>query len=250
MTPHPRIVAHRGWATRFPENTLPALRGALQTGIEHVEFDVQLSADRVPVLIHDPTLERTAGRPDSVLDLPWSRLGGVGVRRESDGDAVPGTPLARLRAAAALLADYPRATAFVEIKRHSVERFGADDCVARCLAELGPVAGRAVVTSFEAEVVTAARARQATAVAWVLRQYDAAALETARRLAPDYLFCNHEKLPADGSALAAGPWAWVLYEVRTAALARDLGRRGAAFVETMAVGELLQALDAAAGAAG
>jgi glycerophosphoryl diester phosphodiesterase len=237
MTATPRIVAHRGWATRYAENTLPALRGALEAGVEHVEFDIQISADGVPLLIHDPTLERTAGRADCVLDLPWSRLAGIEVRREGDNGA--GVPLASLAETAAMLSDYPDATAFVEIKRHSVERFGAADCVARCLTALGAVAGRSVVTSFEASVVDAARAQRAASAAWVLREYDRTALGTARRLAPEYLFCNHEKLPEDGSPLPAGPWAWVVYEVRTAALARALGRRGVEFVETMAVGELM-----------
>jgi glycerophosphoryl diester phosphodiesterase len=240
MTAPPGIVAHRGWATRHPENTLPALRGALDAGVLHVEFDVQLSADGVPLLIHDPTLERTAGRPDCVFDLTWTQLAGVSVRREEEDGA--GVPLANLAQAAAMLTAYPDATAFVEIKRHSVERFGAARCVARCLAALGPVAPRSVVTSFEASVVEAARTQRAAAVAWVLREYDPPALETARRLAPDYLFCNHEKLPPDDSRLPSGPWAWVVYEVRTAALAHALGRRGVAFVETMAVGELLDEL--------
>ena len=179
MTAPPRIVAHRGWATRYPENTLPALRGALDAGVRHVEFDVQLSADGVPLLIHDPTLERTAGRPDCVFDLAWTQLAGVSVRRDEEDGA--GVLLANLAQAAAMLTGYPDATAFVEIKRHSVERFGAADCVARCLAALGPVAPRSVMTSFEASVVEAARAQRAAAVAWVLREYDPPALETAGR---------------------------------------------------------------------
>jgi glycerophosphoryl diester phosphodiesterase len=240
MTARPAIVAHRGWATRYPENSLAALDAALAAGVGHVEFDVQLSADGVPLLIHDPTLERTAGRPDSVLDLPWSRLAGTIVRREEDDDDAPGAPLPSLAEAVRMLRSHREAVAFVELKRHSVERFGAADCVARCLDVLRPLAARAVLTSFEASVLTAADAR--CPVAWVLRRYDEAALEEARRLAPDYLFCNHEKLPADGSSLPAGPWSWVIYEVRTAALARALARRGAAFVETMAVGELLAEL--------
>jgi glycerophosphoryl diester phosphodiesterase len=242
MTARPAIVAHRGWATRYPENTLQSLSAALAAGVSHVEFDVQLTADGVPLLIHDATLERTAGRPDSVLDLPWSRLAGITVRREGDDETAPGAPLPSLAEAVRMLRDHPEAVAFVELKRHSIERFGAADCVARCLAELRPLGTRAVLTSFEAAALTAADAH--CPVAWVLRQYDEAALERARRLAPNYLFCNHEKLPPDGSNLPAGPWSWVIYEVRTAALARALAGRGAAFVETMAVGELLAELRA------
>lgn len=47
------LVAHRGCAARYPENTLAAVAAALQEGACCVEVDVQLSADRVPVLMHD-----------------------------------------------------------------------------------------------------------------------------------------------------------------------------------------------------
>ncbi len=57
----PRIVGHRGTAATAPENTLEGFRAAAAAGIEWVEFDVRLSADHVPVVIHDATLARTAG---------------------------------------------------------------------------------------------------------------------------------------------------------------------------------------------
>lgn len=59
----PRIVAHRGAGIHAPENTLAALRTCLEFGLRAVEFDVMLSADGIPVLMHDPQLGRTvAGR--------------------------------------------------------------------------------------------------------------------------------------------------------------------------------------------
>ena len=45
------LIAHRGNARDFPENTLPALQSAVELGIRFIEFDVQLSADGVPVVI-------------------------------------------------------------------------------------------------------------------------------------------------------------------------------------------------------
>ncbi|MBH5318219.1 glycerophosphodiester phosphodiesterase [Paenibacillus sp. GSMTC-2017] len=53
-------VAHRGWSSRAPENTMSALRLAFEApDIDWVEIDVQLSKDGVPVVIHDYTLRRT-----------------------------------------------------------------------------------------------------------------------------------------------------------------------------------------------
>lgn len=56
--PHTQIAAHRGGADLWPENTEAAFRGALSLGVEQIEFDVQLSADGVPVIFHDATLDR------------------------------------------------------------------------------------------------------------------------------------------------------------------------------------------------
>lgn len=53
------IVSHRGAAAIAPENTLAAFQAAIAQGVDFVETDVQLTADGVPVLMHDPTLDRT-----------------------------------------------------------------------------------------------------------------------------------------------------------------------------------------------
>lgn len=57
----PRVIGHRGAAATAPENTLASLREAKRLGAGGVEFDVKLTADGVPVLFHDDTLERTTG---------------------------------------------------------------------------------------------------------------------------------------------------------------------------------------------
>lgn len=53
------VIAHRGAAAQAPENTLASFRRAAQLGAGWVELDVQLSADKVPVVIHDLRLGRT-----------------------------------------------------------------------------------------------------------------------------------------------------------------------------------------------
>ena len=57
-------------------------------------------------------------------------------------------------------------------------------------------------------------------------------------MAPEYLFCNVTKLPSEG-ALPTGPWQWAIYEITDPSLALDLCRRGAGFIETMEIGEML-----------
>lgn len=75
----PLIVAHRGDSSHAPENTLAAFRMALEKGADGVEFDVQLSKDGVPVVIHDYDLRRTAGRTENVDSLTAKQLGKIDV---------------------------------------------------------------------------------------------------------------------------------------------------------------------------
>jgi glycerophosphoryl diester phosphodiesterase len=72
--PYPRWIAHRGAGKLAPENTLAAFRVGAGHGFRAFECDVKLSADGVPFLLHDATLDRTtSGRGDAAA-LPWSEL--------------------------------------------------------------------------------------------------------------------------------------------------------------------------------
>lgn len=72
--PYPFWIAHRGAGTRAPENTLAAFRHGAQHGYRCFECDVKLSADGVPFLMHDATLERTTSGRGTGGDLPWAAL--------------------------------------------------------------------------------------------------------------------------------------------------------------------------------
>ena len=75
----PLIIGHRGASAVAPENTMAAFRKAIAVGADGIEFDVRLTRDGVPVVIHDNTLRRTGGLPDRVTDLNWSEIAGVNV---------------------------------------------------------------------------------------------------------------------------------------------------------------------------
>jgi glycerophosphoryl diester phosphodiesterase len=75
------VVGHRGASGDAPENTLPSFELAVSSGVDALEFDVHLTADGVPVVIHDPTLARTTDRAGLVAALPYAAL------READAGA-------------------------------------------------------------------------------------------------------------------------------------------------------------------
>jgi glycerophosphoryl diester phosphodiesterase len=74
MPSTPLIIGHRGASAIAPENTMAAFRLALDAGADGIEFDVRLSRDGVPVVIHDSNLKRTGGTALRVADLSVSEL--------------------------------------------------------------------------------------------------------------------------------------------------------------------------------
>jgi glycerophosphoryl diester phosphodiesterase len=71
---YPRIIAHRCGGLLAPENSLAGLVEAARIGCKAVEFDVMLTADDVPILIHDETLDRTMGCAGSVAELTLAQI--------------------------------------------------------------------------------------------------------------------------------------------------------------------------------
>lgn len=83
----PLILGHRGCAAK-PENTLPAFRYALENGADGVEFDVQLTADNVPIVIHDETVDRTVHGQGYVKDFTLAQIKALAIK-EAKGVTVP-----------------------------------------------------------------------------------------------------------------------------------------------------------------
>lgn len=68
------IIAHRGFSVMAPENTLVGFNAALQQGANSLEFDVQISADGIPVIFHDQELNRITGVSGKVSEKTVAQL--------------------------------------------------------------------------------------------------------------------------------------------------------------------------------
>ena len=149
------VIGHRGAAARAPENTLAGLRRARELGAVWVEFDVMLTVDRVPVLIHDETLERaTTGRGEvarhTAAEIRALDAGGW-FAPEFAGERVP-----TLAEAVALLSELGL-SANVEIKPAAGHEEATGEVVARQLAALWPGDGpRLLLSSFARAALSAA----------------------------------------------------------------------------------------------
>ena len=69
-----RVIAHRGWSGKYPENTMLAFRKAIECGSDGIELDVHLSKDGEVMICHDESLLRTAGVAGSISEFTRSEL--------------------------------------------------------------------------------------------------------------------------------------------------------------------------------
>jgi len=235
------LVAHRGNAFEFPENTLPAFESAVALGCRWLECDVQLAADRTPYVVHDAGLQRVAGVTMNVLHSTARALDAVEpLEPERFGRRFAGTRIPRLATLADWLRTRPDLQLFVELKRASLLHHGRHVCLDAVDEALGNERDRCILISFDLEVLPLARQR-GHRIGWVLPRFDDTMLAALAALQPEFAFCDHTRLPPSGP-MPASCRDWVVYEVRSAALARELNARGARFVETMAVASLAREL--------
>ncbi len=242
MANHPEFIAHRGYARHFPENTLAAVRGAIEVGARFVEIDVQLSRDGVPYLMHDRTLERMCGVAGSIGERTSAELAALrAAEAEKFGARFANEPLATLAGFVDLLARNAGVHAFVELKRASLESFGRAAVLDAVVLLLAPIARRCTLISFDVEVLALARERTKLPVGPVLIHWSQIASVEIARLKPEIVFCDFEKLPDGALRSPCGDLA--VYEVDDVAVARALAARGVRFIETFAVGEMKRALE-------
>ena len=72
--PLPLAMAHRGGAIEHLENTMPAFEACVAMGYRYLETDVRATADGVPIVFHDPALERVSDATGRIDQLPWSEV--------------------------------------------------------------------------------------------------------------------------------------------------------------------------------
>ncbi len=237
----PQLIAHRGYAKAYPENTLLSLDAAVCAGALFVEFDVQLTSDEVPVMIHDSTFARTAGSEGSIFDVYAADMAHICVNEATRlGTRFPEARISTLESVVFWLKELPHVTAFVEIKTESLQRFGVPKAVMQVLKVLEPVKAQCVLISFEAQAISFVRGISTIATGWVLPAWDQATLALASELKPEYVFCNRELIPPEWKNFSQYSWHWAIYEVVEVEEALEYALLGVAFIETMAIGEMLQ----------
>lgn len=236
----PIIIAHRGYPSQYPENTLLGFDRAINSGASCIELDVQLTRDRVPVVYHDADTLRMSGVSGALSDLTLSEVKQLDAYfPDRFGEKYRGTPIATLSEFATYMEQWPSVQVFVEIKPESIARFGFESTIDQSMAAISPIADRCIIISFHDGSVDYARSAYGAKIGWVLPEWSEQAEDRARELSPDFIFVYAGRLPAQNCAVWSGPWQWAVYVVDDADRAVALRDRGIRYIETDQVGELL-----------
>ncbi len=237
----PILIAHRGYAKKFPENTLIAVEAALGAGACCIEFDVQFTKDGVPVLLHDASLKRTTGVGKRIISMEHAQMHAIPVNEaKQHPKKFAGVGIPTLASVVELLLQYPERHAFVDIKQESIDAFGIEKVIKTLATICQPIIGRCTLIGHDDLALRCSRAMGFRSIGWILKKYNEESLTKATELAPDFLFCNHTKIPKKAGRVWPGPWRWVFYEVTQVKQALQLMERGAEYLETMAIAELLK----------
>ncbi len=189
--PYPRWIAHRGAGKLAPENTLAAFRLGHAHGWRMFECDVKLSADGVPFLLHDATLERTTNGQGTAGQLPWARLAGLDAGSWL-APAYAGEPLPTLQTIARYCLDHD-SLLNIEIKPTPGTERQTGTVVAQTAMQLWQSAAvPPLLSSFQPESLLGAQAA-ATALprALLLDSLWDGWLETARKLDCVAVVCKY-----------------------------------------------------------
>lgn len=144
------VAAHRGLKVDYPENTLLAFQKALELGVDMLELDLRLSRDRVLMVIHDETVDRTTNGTGMVNDYNAEELKTLDAGGWF-GKAFEGLKIPTFEELCELLRAYPDVMLNVEIKPSPDAVEAADQAVAM-LRAYGYLS-RCVFTSFDAAIV-------------------------------------------------------------------------------------------------
>lgn len=235
------MIAHRGEPVAWPENSLAGYESVLRAGARFLETDVQITADGVPVLSHDPSLLKITGRDLVITETAYRDIAALpSGYPERFGTAFAHLRISHLADFVRLLRRWPEARAFVELKHASLRAFGTERVVSIVLDTLADVLGQCTLISFEDQALHYCRKACQLPLGWVLPEWSQTSRDRALALAPEYLFCNRTRLPSEPAPLWEGPWCWVVYALNEPDAIRRMLARGAQLVETDTISTLLE----------
>ncbi len=237
----PKLVAHRGFAKAYPENSLLAITSAFELGAGFVEIDIQCLNDGTVVIYHDDNMQRVSNVDKNIMTLNKEQVLQYNASETSRfGDKFVNNKITLLAELVAVLQKYKNGQLLVELKDESLSQFGISTVVDNVYKDLKSVWSQIIIISYNIDSLRYSRDKYHCDVAWVLTTWDDASHNIANAFEPNMIITNYKKINFDTDGLWQGPWQWVTYEITDADHAIALYDKGIDLIESTDVGGLLQ----------
>lgn len=237
-----RLVAHRGYPRKYPENTLLGIEQAVVAGAAFVEIDIQFTRDLEPVIYHDQSLVRVSGTAGYVNDMDAAEVLTLPASEPFRlGETFGQITISHLRELAVYLRSQPQLTVFVELKKDAIAFAGYEKTYDAIADILNDLASQIVLISFDVEYIAFCRAQGWGRLGVVLSNWSQLEEATINEIDPDYVFADVEDLPPNADFSHIKPLL-VVYEIGSAQDAMGLFNSGVDMVETFDIGGMISEL--------
>lgn len=234
------LIAHRGYSTKYPENTLLAYQAAYAFGARWMECDIQLTNDLIPVLQHDESLLRMTGVNKDVRKISNKQFKKLSAYYpDRFGDAFYGNTTTTLKKLAKWMRTDSDIRMFIEVKQHSIDTFGVEACARSIFERTLDIKDQSIMISFNYELVKTAREMFDFEIGWVIPKWSEVVEKQAYALQPNYLFSNKNLLPENPNDWWQGSWQLAIYNVDELSEVPQWTQRGIHMIETNEIGALL-----------
>lgn len=234
----PIFIAHRGYASVYPENTLIALDAARKAGASFVEVDIQLSADHIPVLFHDRDLQRLCQQTGAIHDYTFSELNKFNVSDvEKFSNKYENNKITTLQVFIDYLKKHPELNAFIELKRSMIEKFGEDMVLEIILPLFTSMEKQINFISYNQTILKIIHENTIYATGIVVDNWSEYNKHASWN--SEWVFCSFDGLPEDNAELKVKPKI-AIFEVGNIGLAKHLMAKGICYLETFRIKEMLQ----------
>lgn len=240
------LVGHRGYPSKYPENTCIGIQKAIEHGARAIEFDVQCSRDGTPYVFHDEQLQRLTGHEGIIHQTADSELKQLSAHYPKRfGNQFNGEPIATLEKVVNLLQKHPEVEVFIEPKSHSINAIGVPDMMDAILSISAPIRAQRRIISYHYEALHYAQYKGENIV-WVMDDCTDATGKRAQALKPNTLCIDiallPDTLPAWSQSAELQHAQWMVYPVDDVTQYPALHTQGIHYIETDAIGDALSAL--------
>lgn len=220
-----RWVAHRGDCENHIENTLESIQAAIDKGIKHIEIDIQLTKEGLPIVFHDSRLKRMFGIDKQVANVNFKEIKQLPLKTKATNKTNNDYFIPTLLQVISLIQKAPDVTLYVEVKNVNFSHFSYSfvyNCITDCLKT---IISQVVIIGFSYRFLRYVKNQSSLPIAYVLPSWAHYSPKMLANLKPEMIFADIDIIPTD-ARFHAKKEMWIVYEVSRIEQAQQLIKQG------------------------